>query len=236
MDSEWHIRRQIVEFARRTHDKGFVAATDGNVSHRLHGDRILVTPSGHSLGELEPRDLVCVDLAGRFLSGAHRPTSELALHLTVYQSRADVNAALHAHPPIANAFSFAGQTLDQCVIPEVVIGFGTIPTTAYATPSSEEGAQVIRELIKDHDGLLLQRHGSLTVGATLRDAYYKLEKIEHAAVITLAARQLGHVIPLSPDEIRRLAAVSERYGWAQGPSVLQACGVLNSQADRVNSC
>jgi L-fuculose-phosphate aldolase len=232
MDSEWHIRRQIVEFAKRTYDKGFVAATDGNVSHRVSGDRILVTPSGSCLGELQPGDMVCVDVTGRFLSGSHKPTSELALHLAVYQTRPDVSAVLHAHPPIANAFTFAGESLDQCVIPEVVLGFGTIPTTAYATPSSDEGPQVIRDLIKDHDGLLLQRHGSLTVGATLRDAYYKLEKIEHAAVITLAARQLGHVIPLSPDEIRRLAAVSERYGWGPGRNVFRACGLSFSDQKR----
>lgn len=223
MDSEWHIRRQVVEFSKRIYDRGFVAASDGNVSHRLSGDRVLVTPGGFCLGELQLNDLVCVNLAGRFLSGQHKPTSELGLHLAVYRIRTDVNAVVHAHPPIANAFSFAGQTLDQCVIPEVVLGFGVIPTTEYATPSSEEGPCVVQKLIRDHDALLLQRHGSLTVGPDLRDAYFKLDKLEHAARITLAARQLGTVIPLSADELARLGAVRERLGIGSAQDVYEAC-------------
>lgn len=223
MDNEWDIRRQMAEICRRIYDKGYVAATDGNVSHRLTGDRVLVTPGGFSLGELQPNDLVCVGLGGHFLSGQQKATSELALHLVVYKVRVDVNAVVHAHPPIANAFSFAGQTLDPCVIPEVVSGFGVIPTTEYATPSSEEGPRVIQELIRDHDALLLQRHGSLTVGPDLRDAYFKLDKLEHAARITLAARQLGTVIPLSPGELQRLGAARERLGIGSAQEIIEAC-------------
>lgn len=224
MDSEWHIRRQLVEISKQIYDRGYAAASDGNVSHRLTGDRVLVTPGGFCLGELQPSDLVCVNMAGHCFSGRNRPTSELPLHLAVYAIRSDVNAVVHAHPPIANAFSFAGQTLDQCVIPEVVLGFGAIPTSAYATPSSEEGPRVIQELIREHDAILLQRHGSLTVGPSLRDAYFKLEKVEHAAQITLAARQLGTVIPLSADELQRLAAVRERLGIGSAQDVYDACG------------
>jgi L-fuculose-phosphate aldolase len=223
MDNEWDIRRQMVEICKRIYDKGYVAATDGNVSHRLSGDRLLVTPSGSCLGELQPNDLVCVSTAGRPLGGRQKPTSELPLHVTVYENRADVNAVVHAHPPIANAFSFAGQTLGACVIPEVVLGFGAIPTTEYATPASDEGPRAIRELIKEFDVLLLQRHGSLTVGPDLRDAYFKLDKLEHAAMVTLAARQLGTVIPLSPDELRRLGAVRERLGIGPAQEMYDIC-------------
>lgn len=223
MDSEWHIRKVMVEIGKRVYGKGFVAATDGNLSHRISGDRVLISPSGFCLGEMQPTDLAVVDLAGRFLTGPHKPTSELPLHLTAYRVRPDINAVVHAHPPTANAFSFAGESLEQCVIPEVVIGFGTIPTTRYATPSCEEGAEVITELIRDHDGLVLQRHGTVTVGLNLRDAYFKLEKIEHAAQITLMARLLGKVIPLSEDELRRLGQVSERMGWGPAEQIHKAC-------------
>ncbi|MCK4657960.1 MAG: class II aldolase/adducin family protein [Phycisphaerae bacterium] len=235
MDSEWHIRREIVEFGKRVYEKGFVAASDGNISHRLTGDRVLITPTGFCLGELKPAELTIVDTAGRFLTGPHKPTSELPLHLTVYHMRPDVQAIVHAHPPIANAFSFAGESLEQCVIPEVVVGFGTIPTTPYATPSCKEGAEVIKDLIGDHDGLLLQRHGSLTVGKDLREAYFKLEKIEHAAHITLLARMLGKVIPLSDDELRRLGKVSERNGWRSADTIWETCknvGRVPPAADR----
>ena len=225
MDSEWHIRKEMIEVGKRVYDKGFVAATDGNLSHRLSGDRVLITPSGFCLGEMQPTDLAVVNMTGRLLTAPHQPTSELPLHLTAYRNRPDINAVVHAHPPTANAFSFAGESLEQCVIPEVVVGFGTIPTTAYATPSSDEGARVIAELIRDHDGLILQRHGTVTVGGCLRDAYFKLEKIEHAAHITLLARLLGKVIPLSEDELRRLGQVSERMGWGSAEGIYQACKV-----------
>jgi L-fuculose-phosphate aldolase len=223
MNNEWDIRRQIVAISKRVYDRGYVAASDGNVSHRLAGDRVLVTPSGSCLGELQPNDLACVGLAGQSLGGRQRPTSELPLHLAVYAMRPDVSAIVHAHPPIANAFSFAGQKLDQCVIPEVVLGFGAIPTTPYATPSSEEGPRVIGELIRDYDALLLERHGSLTVGANLRDAFFKLDKLEHAARTTLAARQLGAVIPLSQDELQRLGEVRERMGLGSAHELFEIC-------------
>jgi len=225
MDNEWHIRRQMVAIGKRVYDKGFVAATDGNLSQRLTGDRVLISPSGFCLGEMQPTDLVAVDMTGRHLTGPHKPTSELPLHLAAYGLRPDIQAIVHAHPPTANAFSFAGESLEQCVIPEVVVGFGTIPTTAYGTPSCEEGAQVISELIRDHDGLILQRHGTVTVGKCLRDAYFKLEKIEHAAHVTLMARLLGKVIPLSEDELRRLGQTSERLGWGPASAIYNACKV-----------
>jgi L-fuculose-phosphate aldolase len=223
MNNEWDIRRQLVEVAKRVYDRGYVAASDGNVSHRLPGDRVLVTPSGSCLGELQPNDLVCVSCSGRTFGGGGKPTSELPLHLAVYELRPDVNAVVHAHPPIANAFSFAGQSLDQCVIPEVVQGIGTIPTTEYATPSSDEAPRVVRDLIGRHDVILLQRHGSLTVGPTLRDAYFKLDKLEHAARMLLAARQLGAVIPLSSDELRRLGEVRERQGIGTSAELFEIC-------------
>lgn len=205
------------------HERQYVAATDGNLSARLTGDRILVTPSGACLGELAPQDLVSVSLRGDFLSGRGRPTSELAVHLAVYVARADVHAVVHAHPPYANAFSYAGKSLDGCVFPEVVIGLGHIPTSDYATPASAEGAEAIRSLIATHDAILLQRHGSLTVGGSLRDAYLKLEKLEHTAKVLFLARQLGAVVSLSADEVNRLADVAGHYGWRSAEDVRRQC-------------
>jgi L-fuculose-phosphate aldolase len=132
----------------------------------------------------------------------------------VYEVRADVRAVIHAHPPIATAFSIAGVPLDQCVIPEVVFTLGSIPTTEYATPSSPEGAAVVRRYIAKCDALILERHGTVTVGEDVLHAYYKLEKLEHAAQVTLIARQLGHVQTLPPDEVERLMKLREQFGLA----------------------
>ncbi|RMF78206.1 MAG: class II aldolase/adducin family protein [Planctomycetota bacterium] len=222
--TDFNARRAVVEFARRTYEKGLVAATDGNLSHRIARDRVLVTPSGFCLGEIGPDDLCVVSLDGRNVAGAHEPTSETPMHLEVYRRRPDVQAVVHAHPPITNAFSFAGQELDPCVIPEVVVSLGRVPTAPYSTPSCEEGPAAIRDLIRGHDAIILARHGTLTVGKTMREAYYRTEKLEHAAEVLFAARQLGPIQPLSADELRRLADVCERHGWRKREFIYRACG------------
>ncbi len=224
MNGAWQLRRDLVDFAARTYQRGLVAATDGNLSVRLPANQLLVTPSGLCLGDLRPDDLCVVSLDGRFLNGPHKPTSELALHLEVYRQRSDVQAVVHAHPPTINAFSFAGHTLDPCVIPEAVVGLGRVPTTPYATPSSDEGPRAIRDLIRDNDALIMQRHGSLTVGRTIREAYFRTEKMEHAAEILLKARQLGPIVPMSDDEVARLGAIAESRGWCRADDIRRACG------------
>ena len=209
-------RDDVVTVCRLMHERGLIAASDGNVSVRLGRDRVLVTPSGVHKGLITSADLVVIDMQGRTLEGRGRPTSETPLHLAVYEVRPDVGAVVHAHPPIATAFSIAGVPLDACVIPEVVVTLGAIPTTEYATPSTPEGAAVIRRYIPKCDALILARHGTVTVGKDVLAAYYKLEKVEHAAQVVLAARQLGRVQTLSPKEVERLKGLREQFGLS-GP-------------------
>ncbi len=227
MMNEWQLRREIVAIGKQAYERGLVTATDGNISVRIMGDRFLITPSGSCLGELAPEQLVYVDQEGRVLSGG-KPTGELSMHLAAYRERPDINAVLHAHPPITTGFTVAGQSLAQCVIPEVVVIFGTIPTTEYATISTEEGARVIRELIRDHDALILDRHGTITVGKTLIEAYRKLEKVEYCAQVTLVAKQLGKVRTLSPEQIQKLEAVRQKYGYQGKQSLCEACGLCGT--------
>jgi len=211
MASEEELRDEIAGVCRRICEKGFVAATDGNVSARLDGERLLVTPSRMSKGDVTPDSLVVCDMDGTKLSGERRPTSEVLLHLAVYEEREDVGAVIHSHAPFATALTVAGVSLADPVLPEVAVSFGKIPTTRYATPSSSEGPEVIRELIRDYDAMLLDRHGTLTAGGDPWDAYFKLEKVEHAAQVVFLAHQLGNVRKLTPDEIGRLVAALERH-------------------------
>jgi len=227
MSNEWQLRREIVDIGKKAYERGFVTATDGNISVRVMGDRFLITPSGSCLGELKPEHLVYVDIEEKVLSGG-KPTGELSMHLAAYRERPDINAVLHAHPPITTGFTIAGESLAQCVIPEVVVIFGTIPTTDYATISTVEGAQVIRKLIKNHDALVLDRHGVLTVGKNIVAAYRKLEKVEYCAQVTLTARQLGRVKKLSAEEISKLEAVRKHYGYEGNVSLCEQCGICKS--------
>lgn len=210
---EAQARGEIVRVCRLLWERGYVAATDGNVSVRLGPDRLLATPTGLSKGFLTPEQLLLTDLGGTPRPEREQtcrglePSSELRMHCEAYRQRPDIGAVVHAHPPIATAFTIAGIGLAHCVLPEVVLTLGAIPTTRYATPTTAQGPEVIRELIARHDALVLDRHGTLTVGATAFDAYLKLEKVEHAALVTLTARQLGGVQTLPPEEVRRLTAL-----------------------------
>jgi len=243
MKSESEHRQQMVAVGERMYQRGYVAATDGNISVRLDGERMLITPSGCCLGEMRPEDMVIVDSRGRPAGAAYgsddasrrsddaarQPSSELPMHLEVYGQRPDVGAVIHAHPPLATAFTVAGISLAQCVIPEVVLTMGTIPTTQYATPSTEKGREAVRELIRTHDALVLDRHGTLTVGLDLTGAYRKLEKVEHAAQVTLAARQLGNIRTLPPEEVQRLEAMRSQLGLGENVTTCSQCGTCGRE-------
>ncbi len=208
--TEHELRAEIVRISRLLWEKGFVAATDGNVSARLGSNRILITPSGFSKGFIKPEQLIITDMDGKLISSYERgrkdlrPSSEMPLHLEAYRQRPDVHAVVHAHPPITVALTIAGIPLARCVLPEVVVSLGNIPTTAYATPGTSEGAGVVRDLIRTHDALVLDHHGAVTVGKTVFGAYMNMEKVEHTAEITVVARQLGQVNLLPPEEVRKL--------------------------------
>lgn len=210
------LREQICEIGRRMYARNFVAASDGNISVRLENGHFLCTPSGVSKGFMQPDDLIVADARGAYVSGPGKVTSEFPTHLACYEERADVQAVVHAHPPHAIAFTLAGRSLAEPVLPEVVAAFGGIPTTAYATPGTPEGNEVIRPLIGQSDAVMLDRHGSVTVGASPDEAYFKLEKLEHAAQTLFAAHLLGDMKTLSPDEIERTLAARRAYG-ATGP-------------------
>src|SRR5947209_11461766 len=98
MSAERKHREEIVRYGRMLHDRGFVAAMDGNLSVRLDKNRILVTPTCVSKGAMKSRDMVIADLEGTRVSGRRNVTSEIGMHLLVYRMRPDVEAIVHAHP------------------------------------------------------------------------------------------------------------------------------------------
>jgi len=235
--TELEQRAEIVRICRLLWERGYVVATDGNVSVRLGENRLLTTPSGESKGFLTPEQLVITDMTGRVILSHEagrrelKPSSEILLHLEVYRQRPDVRAVVHAHPPITVACTVAGFSLARCVLPEVFVTLGRIPTSSYATPASPEGPEVIRDLIRDHDAIVLDRHGTLTVGATVWEAYLKLEKVEHAAQVTLAANQLGRVRTLTPEQLARLKEHREAFLRAQGRESCEGCTLCDIEPE-----
>ncbi|HUW30822.1 MAG TPA: class II aldolase/adducin family protein [Planctomycetota bacterium] len=222
---ESDLRRDLIHVCRLMYENRFVAATDGNVSAKLTDDRLLFTPSGVSKALVTEEQLIVTDMAGRKVRGTQEPSSEIRMHLAVYEERDDVRAVVHAHPPIATAFTVAGVSLAPCVLPEVVFHLGTIPTSAYATPASPQGPGVVRDLIRKCDAILLDRHGTLTVGEDVFKAYFKLEKVENYAQVMLIARQLGNVRTLPTDEVERLMQTRRQLGITGRVTMCMGCDV-----------
>jgi L-fuculose-phosphate aldolase len=192
-------RAAIVRVCRRLYSAGLIAGQDGNVSVRLPGDRILVTPSGMSKVDVRAADLVILSLDGAKRSGRHAPSSEVAVHLEIYAGRPDVGAVVHAHPPTATGFAVAGETLPENVLPELDMTVGRVALVPYARPGTDRLAKKFRPLLAAHDAWLMANHGAVTVGTTLTAAHQRMESLEHAARILLAARAVGRIIPLPND-------------------------------------
>ncbi len=214
LHSEAQLRSDIVEVGRRLYARGYTASNDGNISVRLDANRLLMTPTNVCKGFMTA-DMMCItDLDGKKLAGERNPSSEMQMHLEVYRQRPEIQAVVHAHPPVATAFAVAGIALDRAVLAEVVTTLGSVPIAEYATPSTKELPEAVRKYVKAHDGMLLANHGALTLGTDLFSAYYKMETIEHFANISFVARMLGGERLLSRDEVTRLQGLRGRYGIA----------------------
>ena len=186
---------------------GLLAGRDGNVSVRLGPDRVLVTPSGMIKALLTAGDMVEVDLGGHKRRGRRNPTSELDLHLRILTHRPDVGAVVHAHPPAATGFAVAGEEIPANLLPELIFLVGRVPLVPYGTPGTPELGDRVEPFLAEHDGLLLANHGAVTMGRTLDQAWIRMESLEHAARIVVAARTVGAPRPLDAAAVRKLEAL-----------------------------
>jgi L-fuculose-phosphate aldolase len=208
--SDLEFRRDIVRIGRMLHDKGFIAANDGNISVRLNEFTVLATPTCMSKGMLTEEDLVTVDMRGKKLSGFREVSSEIAMHLMIYRVRPDVSAVVHAHPPTATGFAAAGRGLDEALVSEIVISLGKVPLSDYATPGTTDLCDCIEPFVEDHDAVLMANHGVVTCGDDLLTAYMNMETVEHYAKISLVAHQLGTKCPLSDEQVEGLLKIRHR--------------------------
>jgi L-fuculose-phosphate aldolase len=202
--TESRLRRDLVEVCRRLHERRLIGAGEGNVSCRLGRNRLLVTPSGASKGHLRPGDLVVVDLAGEVVRGRGRPSTELAMHLAAYQARPDAQAVVHAHPLTAIAFTVAGLPPPDDLLPEAVLVLGPIGVAPFATPGTAEVPRSLAPFWRDHQVVLLERHGALALGRDLFQAYDRLETLERVCEVALAARALGRCEPLPATAVQKV--------------------------------
>ena len=204
MKSPFEIKKEICEVGLKLWQKGFVAANDGNISVKISDNEFYCTPTGVSKASLTPDMIIKVDRDGKKLEGKLNPSSEIKMHMRVYRERPDVMAVVHAHPPVATAFTVADIDLDQYVLPEAVLTIGAVPTCDYGTPSTMEIPDSLDPYLQDHDAFLLRNHGALTVGCNLTKAFFVMEEVEFNAVICKHAMDLGAVHEISRDQLAKL--------------------------------
>ena len=209
---EIRISEDIIECGKRLYHKGYVAANDGNISVKINDREILATPTGKSKGFLKAEELVLLDSKGEILAGHNKPSTEILMHLAIYDERPDVRAVVHAHPVYATGFATSNVGLQDCVLAEIVTTLGSIPLVPYATPSTSELADSIRPFIRHADACLLANHGVVTCGKDVLDAYYKLERVEHYAHILFVSKMLGGNRVLNREEAEKLTRIRSTYG------------------------
>lgn len=192
-------RREVARFMRRLYRQRLTTTSGGNISKRLKGGIVAITPAGNDKGTLRTDDVALIRMDGGNLTPEIKPTSEWRFHLMIYERCPQVGAVVHAHPPTATAFTACKTEISTRLVEESYLMAPRIMKLAYARTGSEELARAVAEGACEAEGLLLENHGVVAIGATLLQAFDRLELIEAAAKMTLIARQLEGVRELSAD-------------------------------------
>tara|TARA_B110001454_G_scaffold219201_1_gene251909 strand:+ start:53172 stop:53828 length:657 start_codon:yes stop_codon:yes gene_type:complete len=212
-----NIKQKIIEVCQRLHDRNLLAAADGNVSVKENDQTIWITPTGQTKAFIDNRELACISLDGKVVSGA--PSSERKLHLAIYRNCPAANAVVHAHPPHAIAWSLAFGDMKELPyksLPEVILATGKIPIVPYARPGSDDMGTSLQPFLPDHKVLIMQKHGAVAWGETLDEAYRGIERVEHIAYILKLAIELKNLKinleELPADEIKELFDLRTQIG------------------------
>jgi L-fuculose-phosphate aldolase len=231
--SDRDARRAILDIGRRMYAKNFVAANDGNISVRVAGGAVWATPTGVSKGFMREKDLVKMGLDGRVLkAGALAPSSEIKMHLRVYQENPGVGGVTHAHPPACTSFAIAGISLDRAVYPEALVTLGVVPCVHYERPGSQGIPDSVAPYCKSHNAVLLSNHGALSWGRDLTEAWYRLESMEHYALILICTgKLLGRARVLSRSQVDELLEIRKGLGVTSGGAPPHCAAAPSNLAD-----
>jgi len=206
-------REELIAFCHKVYEKNFVSAYDGNLSVRTSNGTILITRSVVCKGDVTGKDILEINMNGEIINGTGKISTENKLHLFIYQNRKEVNAVVHAHPVYATAFASARESLDRPIFPEVILTLGRIPLCKYATPSTDELPESLKNHINYANVFLLENHGAVSVGVNLKQAYFRMEKLEHTAKTIFMANKLGGVKEIPKYKLDALYSVAEKsYG------------------------
>jgi len=208
-----NLKKQLVKICHKVYKKGFVAAFDGNLSVRIDENKFLITRSGINKGEIKEKDILTIDSNGNLLEGTGKITTEVKLHLKIYNNRKDVNSVIHCHPIYATAIATSRENFPNNIFPEVILTLGKVPICNYATPSTDELANSLNPFVDYANVFLLSNHGAVSVGETIEVAFFRMEKLEHISKTIFVAESIGNLKKLENEQIEELYAIADKtYG------------------------
>ena len=208
------LKRHICDIGSRLYQRQLVAGTDGNISARISDTEVLCTPTMLCKGLMRPEDICLVDMQGNQLSGSRQRSSEVLLHLEIYQARPDVNGVVHCHAPHATAFAVAGKPVPRAAMPEAEFFLGEVPTAPYETPGTREFAETVLPYVQSSNACLLANHGIVCFADNLEMSCTLTEVLDAYCRIVLLAERLGTVHPLPSDKCEELAELRVKSGLA----------------------
>lgn len=218
-NSRDYLIKNVVEISHKLHAMGWVANHDGNVTVKFEG-ALLATPTAVSKADIVPEMILTLDMEGKKVHGIGKPFSEINLHLAAYKAREDITAVVHAHPPFSMARGLVGGGDIEIVVPEAIVSLGDlIPVARYAFPGSVEHEQIIAETLSRCDVFIMAGNGVLSVGRDVKEAYLRMELLEHLLKIDYYAKSMGQVMTISDEDKQKL--LEKRAAAGLGPKVVQ---------------
>jgi L-fuculose-phosphate aldolase len=208
------LREEVTHIARRMSASGLSPMTSGNVSARTPEDDVLITPSGLDYEDLEPQDIVLVNLDGEVLEGDLEPSTESPMHTGLYRWKPHVGGVVHTHSPYATTLACLALEIPPVhYMLAAISADGRVPLAPYATYGTEELARHAGEALGDSSSVcLLKNHGTIAVAATVAEAYSRTEMLEEVAGIYYRTITAGRPSILSAEQVAETREKIIHYG------------------------
>jgi L-fuculose-phosphate aldolase len=207
-------REAVAAACRRLAAEGLVIQTAGNISMRAEGDNLVVTPTGGVFEELEADQMAVVDLAGEVVDGRHAPTSEIALHLAVYDRIEGAGAVVHTHAPMATALSCVLDEVPAIHYSMLALG-GAVPVADYATFGTEELASKVVSVLERAPAALMRSHGAINYGHDLDGAVEQARLLEWACTLYWRASMIGKPAVMSQEQLEDVVRVVQERSYGR---------------------
>ena len=199
--NETSARNMLLNICKLLYERKITISAGGNMSVRLE-DSILITPSGRNKGLLRASDMINVSMDGKVI-GSGKPSIETMMHLALYNSNPHINAIVHCHPLYCTILAVRGEKVKSDLTPEGVLLLGDVPMVGYFTPGSQELVDAVA-VNASSMAMIMERHGAITQGTTLEEAFNRMEELEFQANLQILA---GDVEGLPKEEINKILGI-----------------------------